>query len=122
MCEQCNKWVHTDCEVQNGYTDLGQLLEQDSALGFQYFCICCRAKKQNSPNNKYDTSTPPIFKKIDLCNLALQSLDKEEYSDDLEDPQLAKLATSESICESQSTSEKRKSSKESEYLGKAKLK
>jgi hypothetical protein len=97
---------------------------QDESLGFQYFCITCRAKKQNSPNNKYDSSTTPttISKNLDLSNLALQSIDKGEYSDDLEDPHLAKLTTSESLCESQSTSEKRRDSKESPYLGKAKLK
>jgi hypothetical protein len=55
-----------------------------------------------------------------LSNLALQSIDKGDYSDDLEDPQLAKLTTSESLCESQSTSEKRRDSKESQFLGKAK--
>lgn len=21
-CEKCEKWVHTECEVANGYTDL----------------------------------------------------------------------------------------------------
>jgi hypothetical protein len=124
QCETCCKWVHTDCEVQNGYTNLCELVAQDESLGFQYFCISCRKKQSNSPNNKYDSSTTPtsISKKLDLTKLALQSIDRGDYSDDLEDPHLAKLTTSESLCESQSTSEKRRDSKESQYLGKAKIK
>ena len=98
QCEQCEKWVHTECEVQNGYTKLEEWLGQEDKLGFQYFCISCR--KKSSPNNKYDSSTPTTFKKVDLSRLALTNFDKEEYSDDCEDPQLAKLTASESICES----------------------
>lgn len=45
QCEQCEKWVHTECEVQNGYLNLPSLVNQDDSLGFQYFCITCRAKK-----------------------------------------------------------------------------
>ena len=57
-----------------------------------------------------------------MSNLALQSIDKGDYSDDLEDPILGKLATSESLCESMSTSEKRRDSKDGQFLGKGKLK
>lgn len=34
QCEQCEKWVHTDCEVSNGYTRLQELVNQDEKSEF----------------------------------------------------------------------------------------
>jgi len=88
----------------------------------KYFCINCRVKKQNSLNNKYETSTPPTSKTIDLSNLALAITDSQSESEDWENPNLAKQATADSASGSQSTSDRGKAGKEAPGVSKSKLK
>ena len=82
-CDCCEKWVHIECEIENGFKDLNQQLER---ADFQYFCLSCRNKKQNlSP--KQNENSANCFKKVEpnLTNLTLSSDEKEDVTHDIEE-------------------------------------
>ena len=56
QCENCSKWVHTDCEEQCGIPHLRDLLSNDDTK-YKYFCLCCRKKKQLSPKDSNNSSS-----------------------------------------------------------------
>ena len=99
MCEQCTKWVHTECEVKAGNTDLIEVNEETV-----YYCITCRKTKKNqklkdeSPMRNQDNSFQASQNKEDSATAAkdLLLLKKEELSHDSEEGHIEKYPTTES--------------------------
>jgi hypothetical protein len=112
FCENCKKWEHTDCEIAHGYENLAELVNQE---GFKYFCVTCRKKRQDPGSPLRNGSSTPNFNKNSekFCCLELQSLDKEDDSHFSDESLLQMVPTTESQCDSQSTSEKREYKSES---------